>query len=79
MLTLISQDATLVFDPDIPPIDKRFAIVNIDDTYHLKLLLEHDKGEFAVSLFNEKANKKELKMLDSEKQILALLTEIRFK
>ncbi|MCL1079969.1 hypothetical protein D5R81_18465 [Parashewanella spongiae] len=74
---LLSNSAKLVFDPDLPPQDKRFALIQVNDVLLIKQLLEYDKGNFAVKSVN-KGGQSELKMLNKGNSILAVLIEIRF-
>ncbi|WP_133408184.1 helix-turn-helix transcriptional regulator [Parashewanella tropica] len=73
---LISNSAKLVFDPEHSPFDKCFALININEELLIKLLMEYDKGNFAVKLQNEQMQD-EIQML-KDNQIVATLTEIRF-
>ncbi|MBM7071961.1 hypothetical protein JQC92_07905 [Shewanella sp. 202IG2-18] len=74
---LLSNSAKLVFEPELKPEDKRFALIQIDDALYIKQLLEYDKGNFAVKLENSEGSS-ELKILSKSNSILAVLIEIRF-
>ncbi|MGB0893790.1 MAG: hypothetical protein ACPGUD_05230 [Parashewanella sp.] len=73
---LISNSAKLVFDPEHSPFDKCFALLRVNEEFLIKLLMEYDKGNFAIKLQNEQ-KQYELQILKSS-QIVATLTEIRF-
>ncbi|MBE8167545.1 MAG: hypothetical protein HAW66_04160 [Shewanella sp.] len=75
---LITHCAKLIFDPDLPPVDKLFALIQSGEELLIKLLIEYEKGRFAITKPN-KNQKTELLLLDHNTQMLALLTEIKFR
>ncbi|RLV59170.1 XRE family transcriptional regulator [Parashewanella curva] len=74
---LISNNAILIFDPQMRPTDKLFAMIQTDNGLVIKNLIEFEKGQLAYTERNQQ-QRPELNMIDDKHVILAPLKEILF-